>query len=181
MWVCLLQLNFQQELDPSTKYLPERDCGNVSISGRHCLEMFVHTFSIFKQRGPEKHSCARAAETFCLKYLLCSVTLRILKIPQTIFWRRKITNKTLVSHSDWVCTKDLMGYTFMLLSRWENGLVIPGILRGLKSQDLEAELGSMRLKELRLWRALQILQDPNSIQVLLILPHFTFPDGPICL
>lgn len=69
----------------------------------------------------------------------------------------------------------------MLLSRWENGLVIPGILRGLKSQDLEAELGSMKLKELRLWKALQILQDPKSIQVLLILPHFTFPEGSICL
>lgn len=55
----------------------------------------------------------------------------------------------------------------MLLSRWENGLVIPGILRGLKSQDLEAELGSKKLKELRLWRAQQILQDPNSMQVLL--------------
>lgn len=61
----------------------------------------------------------------------------------------------------------------MLLPRGENGLVIPGILRGLKSQDLEAEPGSAKLIELRLWRALQILQDPNSIQVVLILPHFT--------
>lgn len=85
MRVPLVQFNFQQELDPSTKYLPVRDYGKLSISGRHCLEMLVHIFSIFKQRGPEKHSCARAAETFCLKYLLCSVTLVILKIPKPVF------------------------------------------------------------------------------------------------
>lgn len=37
-----------------------------------------------------------------------------------------------------------------LLPGGEQGLVIPGILRGLKSRDLEAESGSVKLTELRL-------------------------------
>lgn len=46
-------------------------------------------------------------------------------------------------------------------------LLPPGMLRGLKNQDQEAELGSVNLTGLG-------CANPTGLQVVLILPSFTF-------
>lgn len=169
MRVPLLQLNFQQELDSPTKYFPEQDYGNAKYQWDTLLGD-ASTSSAFPSKGwtnLQKHSCARAAGTFCLKYLMCSVTLNDSQNIQKYYLKEGTDRKEKSQQPQWVpvwaCTKDLMGYPSMLLPRRENELVIPGILRRLTIQGLEAEPGSVKLTGLRLWRALQILQDPNSI------------------
>lgn len=59
-----------------------------------------------------------------------------------------------------------MGWPSRLFPRGENGLVTPGMLRGLKNQDQEAELGSMNLTGLGCANPTGLQQHPSGFDSL---------------